>query len=143
MSKKNIFMLMLLFIATGCTGPKCPEGYTLENDTCYKILERNAIRSTEYFCYGGNLINDKCYQTNSTQIMYAHKINNFYYCDYGYDLRGNMCYPRYVMASTRTVTSCPYGYTKNKSGVGGLEVPQIEVPGVPVKCYKKITTIPS
>lgn len=38
--------------------------------------------------------------------------------------------------------TCPRGYTRNKSGIPGLEVPQLDVPGIPKKCYQRITQTP-
>ena len=144
MKKKYFIMFSFLFLVIGCTKPKCPDGYNLDNDICYKILETSANYFTEKYCVIGTLINDRCYIANTNIPVMAHQYpyTYNYYCDYGYNLIGNMCYPIANLPASRTITTCPNGYTKNKSGVGGVEVPNIEVPGVNVKCYKKITTIP-
>jgi len=47
----------------------------------------------------------------------------------------------------RETITCPYGYTPNRNGVTGIDVPHIDVPhinlpGVTPKCYKNVTTEP-
>lgn len=141
--KKNLILLLFVVVFTsGCFGPKCPEGYTLEDDKCYTILETNAIYEEEQYCVVGTLIDGMCYVANTNLPVPAHQSPShyytYYYCDYGYQLRGTLCYPNATIPSTKTVTSCPYGYTKNSSGIVGVDVPHIEVPGVIVKCYKRV-----
>lgn len=116
--KKKYFILIftLLIFMTGCdSNKKCPSDYTLEDDICIKILETDAITTYENYCMTGRLINGRCYMYDNS---------------YG------------TIPMTRKVVSCPYGYTTNKNGVPGLEVPQLEVPGVNQKCYKRVTTSP-
>ncbi len=69
--------------------------------------------------------------------------------EYDYDEYTNMCVKMLEVNATitkdaygRKSVSCPSGYTTNKTGVPGLEVPQLDVPGVTKKCYKKITHTP-
>ena len=69
--------------------------------------------------------------------------------EYDYDEYTNMCIKMLKVNATitkdaygRKTVSCPNGYTTNKTGVPGLEVPQFDVPGVTKKCYKKITMPP-
>ena len=69
--------------------------------------------------------------------------------DYNYDEYTNMCIKMLEVNATitkdayeRKTVSCPNGYTTNKTGVPGLEVPQLDVPGITKKCYKKITMPP-
>lgn len=117
--KKKYFVLiflLLIYCITGCdSNKKCPNDYTLEYDVCVKVIETDAIITYENYCMTGRLINGMCYMYNNS---------------YG------------TIPMTRKVTSCPYGYTTNINGVPGLEVPQLEVPGVIQKCYKRVTTSP-
>ena len=69
--------------------------------------------------------------------------------DYDYDEYTNMCVKMLEVnaiitknAYGRKTYSCPSGYTTNKNGVPGLEVPQLDVPGITKKCYKKMTRVP-
>ncbi|MDO4962875.1 MAG: hypothetical protein Q4E75_02085 [bacterium] len=144
MKKAYITIFSFLFLITGCTESKCPIEYNYDNGACYKILETNALYKTEYYCITGTLIDNMCYMSNSNMIVPAHQFpyTYTYYCDYGYNMIGNMCYPISNIPATRTITSCPDGYTKNKTGVAGLEVPQIEVPGAIIKCYRRISILP-
>lgn len=69
--------------------------------------------------------------------------------EYDYDEYTNMCIKMLKVNATitkdaygRKTVSCPNGYTTNKTGVPGLEVPQLDVPGIPKKCYQRITQTP-
>ena len=69
--------------------------------------------------------------------------------EYDYDEYTNMCVKMLEVNATitkgaygRKTVSCPNGYTTNKTGVPGLEVPQLDVPGIPKKCYQRITQTP-
>lgn len=69
--------------------------------------------------------------------------------DYNYDEYTNMCIKILKVNATitkgaygRKIVSCPSGYTTNKNGTPGLEAPQLDVPGITKKCYKRIIQTP-
>ncbi len=97
--------------------PKCPNEYNYDEDSnlCIRILETDMITTTEYYCITGNLINGMCHWSN---------------------------YSMPSMPTMRIIESCPDGYTKNRSGLPGMDVPYLVPPGVVKKCYRRITTTP-
>ena len=151
--KKILFLFILCcFLTTGCFGLKCPEGYTLDEnkELCYKVIDAPATYRIEYSCAVGYLFGDKCYLVNSNVAKPAKQYGygyTSYYCDYGYNLVGNMCYPSSTIAVKKKYVQCPPGYTIDSSGIGTgipqIDVPELEVPSLSSShCYKRVTTSP-
>ena len=143
------FIISIIPIVLMLYKPKCPSEYDYDenNDECYRILEIDATIVQEKYCVTGNLINGKCYFTYSDQVIaatyYTYYGVKIYQCPYGYSLAGYYCYPISSIAANKEVQECPEGYTFNKSGIPLLEVPQLDVPGVIRKCYRRETVEPN
>ena len=118
---------------------KCPEGYVDEGELCSIIDKKIATKIEIPYCIVGTLINGKCYDVGSN-LSIKPNVSYFgiYYCDYGYNLIGNDCVPISRNPMYKEKIICPEGYYNNPSGLSGADIPQIELPGVPVYCYKKI-----
>ena len=142
-----IFFIILIVITVLIIGniPRCPNNYKYDkaSELCYTILETNAETHTEQDCLTGYfLIDGKCYDNAVPMTKYPthHNIGLGYGyddCPYGYYLSGTLCYPNSYPTITKEVEECPDGYTKNSSGVLGLEMPTLHVPGIPTKCYRR------
>ncbi len=92
------------------TKTSCPEGYTLNNNTCIKYVDATVVPgSTTYSCEnGGTLSGDKCIITiNAT----AHSGSTTYSCPNGGSLNGTNCVvtESAPVVPGSTSRSCPNG----------------------------------
>ncbi len=145
----------------------CLPGALPYNDTKCRLTiivdaaSRIDIRTGQimYYCIGDQeLHGTKCYIYGYSDYVYENIcvegfsliegkcVKSFTYnagweanCPNGYTYIDKNTCTRKIATDIQYNYECPNGYTTNKNGVPGLEVPQLDVPGVSKKCYKKIT----
>ena len=94
------------------TKESCPEGYTLNNNTCIKYVDATVVPgSTSYTCEnGGTLSGTKCIITLDADVIPGETIK---VCDDGWTLRGSTCVKTTIYGATQhkgsTSCSCPNG----------------------------------
>jgi conjugal transfer mating pair stabilization protein TraN len=112
----------------------CPDGYTLNNNICYKYDSVHVTPgSTTYTCPDGYTLNG----TTCTKTQSANYVNNsstYYTCPAGYSLNGTTCYRTNTSTSYTTNCTCPSGYTASGNSC---------VKSVPTTTYTQSCSCPS